>query len=293
MAVSVALVMLSLGFAFTSAGIVSTGDNKTPPSFGKGLNTHNFQQWDDWIKKRSRFSSPWTQGDFSGDKFQQWQDWMYKRGFGIPDSTVLGSNGTPRFQGWSEWMSKRGFGIGAPFAGSSDSEGGQFQQWQNWMAKRGFGIGGPFPGSADGDKQAFQQWQDWSKKRGWDTPVNGFGGGPGAPSFQSWVDFTKRQQFDPPSASFGKGNFQNWNNWYKRQLDGSRAEFGKHQFGSRDEMINYQNLYKKSLKKRQLGYAPERFGVNRYFANGLQDWRSTFKGVKRSKANEAAKSNDQ
>ncbi|KAK7089354.1 uncharacterized protein [Littorina saxatilis] len=90
--------------------------------------------------------------------------------------------------------------------------------------------------------------------------LGGFGDGDNVDrKFQSWLD---KRGFGQPSNGFGGGvgNDYRYFNW-------------------KDYLAN------DGISKRQLNYGPRSFGnFQKYFTNGLQDWRSTYSGMKKREA---------
>ncbi|CAG5124208.1 unnamed protein product [Candidula unifasciata] len=221
--------------------------------------TDNLQSWEDWQAKRNLDGHHWDVGQLPPGTFQNWNEWFAKRGLAIPS--------------------------GADNFGLFDKS--RLQEWQDWMAKRGLGTKTPFTGFSDLDKGQFQQWNDWISKRFYDVGGAGFGHGPSTNTgLQNWEDVVKRQNFISPSSDFrgsGKAYFQDWQDWVKRMGPDKAYALNGYPSAKSDRFI-----------KRQLGFSPERFGsFSRYFTDGLQDWRSTFKGMKRDKNKTEQKSEQQ
>ncbi|RUS87026.1 hypothetical protein EGW08_005179 [Elysia chlorotica] len=249
----------------------SLGTSSSADQFGSGLGLSpvQYQSWQEWAKKRnfdtSSGSSAWGNDPFSNGAFQDWREYMNKRGFHIPDS----HQSQQQFQTWVEW-NKRSQHMDAPF-GESGGE-------------------NPFKSSQDfGKFRTFQNWDDWYSKRsmGSTSPFGGqnsavFGSLGRSPvasgNLQRWAEFMKRKgfAFGGPSRSFGypqTNGLQSWNEWAKR--------FGPMAGSDSDTDSPH------STDKRQLSYRQPSFGsFHNYFTDGLQDWRSTFKGNKRGSDNE-------
>uniref|UniRef100_A0A0B7A393 Uncharacterized protein n=1 Tax=Arion vulgaris TaxID=1028688 RepID=A0A0B7A393_9EUPU len=210
---------------------------------------NNFQSWDDWLTKRNLGDQHWNVGELPQGTFQNWQEYFRKRGLDSP-------NGLDNF-------------------GVFDQN--KFQEWKDWVSKRGFDSRSLFSGSSDFDRNQLQQWNDWISKRNLDIGVDGFGHGPSTSvGLQNWADFAKRQSFVYPSSNMGMSgsvHFQDWQDWVKRMGTEKSWALNGYRFGNKDRFI-----------KRQLGFSPDRYGsFSRYFTDGLQDWRSTFRSVKRNK----------
>ncbi|KAK7465245.1 hypothetical protein BaRGS_00037582 [Batillaria attramentaria] len=98
-----------------------------------------------------------------------------------------------------------------------------------------------------------------------------------------------------PDTQFGGDyydrKFQNW--LFKRGLGSSNyAGFGS-PLGEDGRFFNWRDFLTAAggdgISKRQLNYGPGRFGnFRRYFTNGLQDWRSTYTGMKKREATHEA-----
>uniref|UniRef100_A0A0B7A8G8 Uncharacterized protein n=1 Tax=Arion vulgaris TaxID=1028688 RepID=A0A0B7A8G8_9EUPU len=222
---------------------LSNHETKTK-NFDQSFSKDNLQSWDDWLGKRSHGGYPWRLDELTGDKFQNWQDWMYKRRFGgLGADTDFSSFDKSKFQEWKDWVSKRGVGSGSLFPDFSNIDKNKFQQWNEWVSKRMFGMK---PGSYQ--------------------PSFGT-----ATDFQNWADYAKRQHFISPSSDLGISGspyFQNWHDWVKRMNTNQNT----------DDTLN------NGITKRQLGSNNNRYdSFRRYFTDGLQDWRSTYKGTKRDK----------
>ncbi|GFO40830.1 hypothetical protein PoB_006733500 [Plakobranchus ocellatus] len=253
-----------------SLGTTSGKGNKFPSGFG--LTPAQFQSWQEWAKKSSfggaGGSPAWGQGLSSRDDFQGWREFMNKRGFHIPDSSLSHQ----QFQSWVDWSKRQGLGSNeeTPFPNSqSFGKFGNYQNWSDWYAKRGIGSS-PFGQQTGGFANV---------------------GNHGASGMQSWDEFMKRQGFGHGKQGFGHpnvGSFQSWTEWAKRMgPSGSRwGDFGTGGFdlGNKQQFTDWQNMYQHSADKRQLGgFSPNSFGsFHQYFTDGLQDWRSTFKGNKRN-----------
>lgn len=209
---------------------------------------------------------------------------MNKRGFHIPDS----KESHQQFQSWLDWSKRQPFQGNAGF-GSSEAD-------------------NPFPSSQDfGKHQNFQNWNDWYSKRSVGaSPFGGhssagFGkfGGSTVGNMQSWQEFMKRNGFEfdlGQDMDFPQANgLQSWSEWSKRfgpssVLGGQSAGFAPSGFGwgNKQQFTDWQSHFKHAADKRQLGNRPRDFGsFQNYFTNGLQDWRSTFKGSKRSSDSES------
>ncbi|XP_067649901.1 uncharacterized protein [Haliotis asinina] len=89
------------------------------------------------------------------------------------------------------------------------------------------------------------------------------------------------------AQSFGDGqnNDQRYQKWYewmvKRQLGSNDLSFGRYlQDGGK--FLDWGSVFDGGRGKRQLSGFPDKFGnYQRFFTNGLQDWKSTFNGEKR------------
>ena len=247
---------------------------------GLGLSPGQYQSWQEWAKKRnfgtSSGASTLGRNVFSKDAFQDWREYMNKRGFHIPNS----HQSQQQFQTWLEW-SKRQQNENAPF-GEAEAENPfrnsqnfgksrTFQNWNDWYAKRSMGSSSPFGGQSSAIFGSLGR-----------SPVaNG--------NMQSWDEFMKRKgfAFGGPARSFGypqTTGLQSWSEWAKRlgpitTSDGQWGDFGTSSQHSAD--------------KRQLSYRQPGFGsFHNYFTDGLQDWRSTYKGSKRS-SDSAGKNHEQ
>ncbi|GFS12871.1 hypothetical protein ElyMa_001382900 [Elysia marginata] len=277
--------------ACASLGLSSSAPGKF--GSGIGLSPAQFQTWQEWIKKRSfgttSKAAPWggRASPFTANHFQDWREYMNKRGFHIPDSP----ESHQQFQSWLDW-SKRTQQHDDAALGVNDEE-------------------NPFPNTQNfGKFQAFQNWNDWYSKRsaGAASPFGGhgsaafgsFGGSPGG-SMQSWEEFMKRNGLEFGDHGAGLDfpqtvGLQNWNEWVKRfgpstSSGGQWGGFGPGGFGwnNKQQFTDWQSHYKHAAKKRQLGSRPRSFGsFQNYFTNGLQDWRSTFKGTKRGSDNDGS-----
>lgn len=250
-------VLILWGLTFCTCSIVGSGE-VMPQNFGHGLSPANLQSWDEWLTKRDLVRYPWSTLKLSGNQFQDWQDWMYKRGFLRPGGRDnLGLLDKSKFQEWKAWMSKRSPFSSAPLSKFSKFDNGQFQSWNDWISKRYFDMG--------------------TSDFGLGSRIN----------FQNWQDIAKRQNFVFPSLDAGApGNalFQNWQDWVSRMGPRKSLELSGYRVGgNKDHFI-----------KRQLGFMPGRYdSFRRYFTDGLQDWRSTFKGVKRNQDDTDKKSDEQ
>lgn len=250
-------ITFALSLICSSWGLNAGNQATRPNLFGHDFSAaDNFQSWEDWQAKRNLGGSHWDVGQLPPASFQNWHEWFAKRGYAIPSGgDNFGVFDSPNFQEWNDWMAKRGLNSKAPFTGFSDLDKGQFQQWNDWMSKRFYDMG-----------------------------ALGFGHGPNPDvGMQNWDDLAKRQSFVYPSSDLsGAGNayFQNWQDWAKRMGPDRTSALRSYKFGNNDRFI-----------KRQLGFSPERYGsFSRYFTDGLQDWRSTFKGIKRDKNESVHKS---
>ena len=261
----------------------SLGGSSIAAKFGSelGLTPGQYQTWREWAKKRSfgtsGNSSPWGHGLSTVNEFQDWREFMNKRGFHVPDSPQSHQ---------------------------------QFQSWLDWNKRQGLlgenGHNNPFPSPQEFNKfRTFQNWGDWYSKRAMgSSPFAGhgaalFGGSSGVGGgMQSWDEFMKRKGFAFGGSAQGLGQpnaagLQSWSEWAKRigpitTSDGRWGDFGTGGFGwgNKQHYTDWRGNVQHSANKRQLGYTPHSFGsFHHYFTDGLQDWRSTFKGSKRSTDN--------
>ncbi|XP_076465241.1 uncharacterized protein LOC143297005 [Babylonia areolata] len=81
--------------------------------------------------------------------------------------------------------------------------------------------------------------------------------------------------------------YQNWLD--KRGLGQPSGRFGG-PLGSENRIFNWKSYLADGISKRQLNYGPRSFGnFQKYFTDGLQDWKSTYTGG--IKKREAVKEN--
>lgn len=167
--------------------------------------------------------------------------------------------------------------------------GDKFQPWEDWMNKRGFGLVGADDRFGTVDRNVLQGWNDWMSKRTGDDQWNswdssryppGFGAGS---QYQRWDDFVKRQYPFMPTGLNGlsRSNYQSWQDWMKRGGVGDLGAFGYGGYGNNDLLMSWEDLSK--LNKRYQWFGVQPFNsFRRPYSNGLQDWRATTYGVKRS-----------
>ncbi|KAL8598313.1 hypothetical protein ACOMHN_047634 [Nucella lapillus] len=87
-------------------------------------------------------------------------------------------------------------------------------------------------------------------------------------------------------GGFGGDHFnRNYQSWLdKRGLGQTYGGFGS-PLGSENRYFNWKDYLANGISKRQLNYGPRNFGnFQKYFTDGLQNWKSTYTGIKKREA---------